>query len=118
MSFPNNVESCQSSPCQNSFFSLVTIPGPKYIFGKSSGFFKIRSRYVNGEIENAFLVDAYVDGVLCTLRGISCLRTLAKGNLSRHFRIWRIFVVMSSVLYSGCLRIFARSSYAEVATKN
>lgn len=85
MSSPNNNESCQSSPCQNSRFSLVTIPGPKYIFGKSSGFFKIRSKYINGEIENAFLEDVYVDGVLCTLRGTSYLRTLTKGKLSRHF---------------------------------
>ncbi len=83
----------------------------------SIGLFKIRSRCVNGEIVNAFLVDLYVDGVRCIQKGTSCLVTLAKDNLFRHLRISRIFAVTSSLRYSGCVRISARSSYAEVTTE-
>ncbi len=83
----------------------------------SIGLFKIRSRCVNGKIVNAFLVDLYVDGVRCIQKGTSCLVTLAKDNLFRHLRISRIFAVTSSLRYSGCVRISARSSYAEVTTE-
>src|ERR1043165_2149401 len=58
LSSPNNNESCQSSSCQNSYFSFATIPRPKYIFGISTGLFKMYSRYVNGEIVNAFFINA------------------------------------------------------------
>ena len=81
---PNIGESCQSSPCQNSRHSSVITPGLKYIFGMSTGLFKIRSKYVIREMVNAVLVDSYVDGIRCIQRGTSYLRTLTNGSLSRH----------------------------------